>query len=267
MILKLSTVSWIRIPWTYVTSSWSMTNWWRYIISTRTKTSPCHPTSTSLWPVSPPVGPGSDSMQPFNCWGNVSCTTTRIPLSSCKTRGNLTRSWAITSATSRVNWTPTTTLRNSCRLVPRTMATKPNLVTSSARCGVSASTAKANRNWITTSCDRTSSTKSRSHSRNHAKHKSSKRIKSYVIQYTTKYSPFLITNVTNWCTTRESWTPAPSSPIPMATSDRRGSSRDSFPKSTPSRRYCVPLLTVAYLFLRAYLMGLEHRTIWWLLVT
>ena len=43
--------------------------------------------------------------------------------------GNPTRSWAITSASLRVNWTPMITSWNSCRAVPRIMGTKPRMVT------------------------------------------------------------------------------------------------------------------------------------------
>ena len=64
-----------------------------------------------------------------------------------------------------------------------------------------------------------SSTKSRSHSSNPARPKSSKRTRSCEIPNTTNYTPSPITNVTSWCTTRESWILSLSRPTPTGTSE------------------------------------------------
>ena len=115
------------------------------------------------------------------------------------------------------------------------MATKPTRGTSSVKCGDSASTAKARPSSTIMSCDRTSSTKSKSLKRNHVKPKSSKPTRSCGMLKPMNCTPFRITNGTNWCTTREWWIHTPSIPTPMDT-------RDFFPKSTPSHWYCLTLL-------------------------
>ena len=61
--------SWIVMSWTFVTSPSSMTIWWRCTTKIKKRTSAFHPTSTFLWPASPPAMLGSNSTTALEALG------------------------------------------------------------------------------------------------------------------------------------------------------------------------------------------------------
>ena len=101
--LQNFTVSSTQTPSMCDTSLWSMIISWKCTISSRKKTSQCHPTSMCSWPVSPPVGRGSVSTKLWNSWANACFTLTRTLSSISRNWDSPTLLWETTSVSSPVN--------------------------------------------------------------------------------------------------------------------------------------------------------------------
>ena len=194
-----------------VTCPSKTTTSWKSTSSINKKKSPCLPTSTSSWPLSPPVGNVIVSMKPSTSWVNACCTTTPTRSFTSRNRDNPTLPWEITSDSLPVNWMPTITSKNSCREVPRVTGckTKNGKVECKVRGFRLNSEGKTQFNYHVM----------RQNVLDEIQHPQKEPRQSQVVKIIIRSSetpkptistPFPTTSVTKWCTTRESSIPVPS---------------------------------------------------------